>query len=499
MIKRLEGFAPRARPLSDGRYLVGYGHVKSTRRGVRITRADAEMLLIFDLSRIEKAINSCLATPLNSNQYDALVSFVHNVTPSKFLDSWVLECLNKGDHIAAANAMAAWRLGHTRGRLQVVDALVRRRAIEMSRFLEPVGREWHATSAVHRPVEDIEWRSNAPISAKVDSALGDRNLVEPVDSVKSRKRSRSDSVNSDEGLIEQAARRTLSQIEQSIPSISGVVKTRRERVEPSEPAQVQSETNKTDALKERINRLLDREEKIAKSVPENNEKIITPEDVARAVSNTDFKSIEPGGQSLIRNQAVETRNDQGQTKDSTKIAAQKTDVLPQLSQLLEEIEDEADSGPDRLQEFETHSEDSQDQEFSPNAGTAEVLDIPDPIEDVTKTEVPPAKQVESNKPLTQNAAKGNVASVFDVPAQSAQRSGAHRSSANWQRWLWGVVFLVSVCLVCWGVFSFWDASNATENVTRAEAGFGPALIGVGLVSSAISLYFIIASLWGADA
>ena len=40
LIKSFEGFRARATQLSNGRWMLGYGHTASAREGVRITRTD---------------------------------------------------------------------------------------------------------------------------------------------------------------------------------------------------------------------------------------------------------------------------------------------------------------------------------------------------------------------------------------------------------------------------------------------------------------------------
>ncbi|MFC7290108.1 lysozyme [Hirschia litorea] len=149
LIKSFEGYRERATRLPDGRWVIGHGHVKSAREGVRVSPEDAEALLVYDLKPIEQAFEDLLFSPLNQNQHDALVSFVFNISLGLFRDSDVLHRLNTGDHLGAANALEAWRKARINGQVCVVDALVRRRAIEKALFLEhPDGRATAATPLV---------------------------------------------------------------------------------------------------------------------------------------------------------------------------------------------------------------------------------------------------------------------------------------------------------------------------------------------------------------
>ncbi len=138
-IKLLEGFRPRATPLGDGRWAVGYGHVASTQRTSIVTRAQADLLLRYDLNVISEALSGLIYTPLNSNQIDGLGSFIYNVGLEAFATSDVLRLINAGALLEAASAMEAWCHATVGGRSQEVDGLIRRRAMEKALFLKPEG------------------------------------------------------------------------------------------------------------------------------------------------------------------------------------------------------------------------------------------------------------------------------------------------------------------------------------------------------------------------
>ena len=163
LIKSFEGFRARSTRLPDGRWTIGHGHVRTAREGVRISRDDAELLLIYDIRRIEAEIEDCLLSPLNANQYNSLVSFVYNISPGQFRQSDVLRMLNRGEHIAAAMGMEAWRKARINGQLMIVDALVRRRAAEKALFLEhPEGRALCPTPLIS-PEFDPQWHQSGDL------------------------------------------------------------------------------------------------------------------------------------------------------------------------------------------------------------------------------------------------------------------------------------------------------------------------------------------------
>jgi lysozyme len=164
MIKRLEGYRRKAARLSDGRWIVGYGHVRTARQGVEVSEADAEALLIYDLISVSHGINASAHTPLTQNEFDALVSFAFSIGLESFRQSLVLRRLNEGAHLQAACAMELWRKSEVEGEIIVVDALVRRRAAEKALFLTPPGAWTPAPSGVLQPRLDLDVTGAVPLA-----------------------------------------------------------------------------------------------------------------------------------------------------------------------------------------------------------------------------------------------------------------------------------------------------------------------------------------------
>lgn len=154
LIRSFEGFRETSIRLPDGRWTVGYGHVRTAREGVRISEEDALELLTHDLKAIEDGLGSLLYAPVNQNQFDALVSLAFNISLGQFRDSDVLQAVNAGDEIAAAAGFDGWRKARVNGRLIIVDALVRRRAAEKALFLEPIEGRPSAPTPIVTPVFD---------------------------------------------------------------------------------------------------------------------------------------------------------------------------------------------------------------------------------------------------------------------------------------------------------------------------------------------------------
>lgn len=151
LVKAFEGYRAQAARLSDGRWTIGYGHTLTARDGAQVSEADADALLIYDLTATAATIKPLITTTLTHNQFDALCAFAFSVGPASFRDSTVLRLVNAGHLLQAAGAMELWRRTEFEGEDIVVDGLVRRRVAEMALFLTPPGGWLPAPSAVLRP------------------------------------------------------------------------------------------------------------------------------------------------------------------------------------------------------------------------------------------------------------------------------------------------------------------------------------------------------------
>ena len=171
LIKRFEGYRRKAAQLPDGRWTIGYGHMLTARKGAEVSEADAEALLIYDLLAVTQAVKDQVHAPLNAHQFDALCAFAFNIGLSNFAGSGVLKRLNEGAPILAACAMELWRKAEVGGEAIVVDALVRRRAVEKALFLTPEDEDWPtAPSHLLQPLLDTGARGVVPAQTPVEVA-----------------------------------------------------------------------------------------------------------------------------------------------------------------------------------------------------------------------------------------------------------------------------------------------------------------------------------------
>lgn len=153
IIQRHEGFRAEPVQMPDGAWVVGYSHVRAGEPGPALTEVEAADLLTMDVAPTERLVNALVKQPLTQSQFDALVSFAFSIGGEAFATSQVLRRVNAGDFVAAACAMDAWRKAEVNGELEVVDALVRRRADEKALFLKEVDSA-ASPSVIMRPKLD---------------------------------------------------------------------------------------------------------------------------------------------------------------------------------------------------------------------------------------------------------------------------------------------------------------------------------------------------------
>lgn len=138
LIKSHEGL--RTNAYADAGYgwdraTIGYGHTSQAgppkvSKGMKISEAEAELILRRDLEAVEKAVRSLVKVPLTDNQFGALVSFTFNVGNGAFKDSTLRRLLNAGDYSGAAAQFKRWNKSNGK----VLKGLVRRREDEAALF-----------------------------------------------------------------------------------------------------------------------------------------------------------------------------------------------------------------------------------------------------------------------------------------------------------------------------------------------------------------------------
>jgi lysozyme len=168
IIKAFEGFRPRYTELPDGRWVIGYGHVRKSKEGAKVSEDEAEAILReYDLPPVEQLVADSVLAPLNQNEFDALVSLAYNIGAKAFACSDVVAHINAGNRLASASAFDHWRRAKIGGRVQIVDVLVRRRAAEKSLFLQTSGQMPAASSRLYRAMHDANGLPTPPKAREI--------------------------------------------------------------------------------------------------------------------------------------------------------------------------------------------------------------------------------------------------------------------------------------------------------------------------------------------
>lgn len=137
-VKKNEGFKAKMYKDSGG-YSIGYGTFLATPelvaryKGRTLTESEATMLMLERVALIETSINTHVKVPLTQDQFDALVDFSYNEGIGAFERSTLLEILNAGMYLAAADQFKRWDM--TGG--QHSPGLAARREQEWAMFRGP--------------------------------------------------------------------------------------------------------------------------------------------------------------------------------------------------------------------------------------------------------------------------------------------------------------------------------------------------------------------------
>ena len=89
---------------SSDKLEIGFGHKQNTTPNQRILTRDAEVLLAYDLKVAEAILNESITVDLSQNQFDALISLIHDVGADKFTQSTLVKVINKNPNDLAIKA-----------------------------------------------------------------------------------------------------------------------------------------------------------------------------------------------------------------------------------------------------------------------------------------------------------------------------------------------------------------------------------------------------------
>lgn len=132
LIMYYEGLRLKAYQDTGGVWTIGYGHTgPEVKKGLVITREQAEEYLATDLHEAELAVQRCVHWGMSQHQFDALVSFVYNLGVKQFENSTLLKKLNAKDILGASKEFGRWV--YDDGKVQ--PGLIERREAERKLFL----------------------------------------------------------------------------------------------------------------------------------------------------------------------------------------------------------------------------------------------------------------------------------------------------------------------------------------------------------------------------
>lgn len=136
LIKEFEGFRSEAYLCPANVWTIGFGSTfypdgRKVKKSDRITKEEAEKLLMTTVQTFADGVNKAVKVPLTSNQFSALVSLCFNIGISAFQKSTLVRVLNEGNYGEAANQFLRWN----RGGGKVLAGLTRRRNRERELFL----------------------------------------------------------------------------------------------------------------------------------------------------------------------------------------------------------------------------------------------------------------------------------------------------------------------------------------------------------------------------
>jgi len=135
LIKKFEGLELNAYQCAAGVWTIGYGHTKGVFEGQKITKAEADEMLVLEMEEYEKAVNDAVTISIDQCMFDALVSWTYNLGPSNLNASTMLKVLNSGNYDGVPEQIKRWNKAGGK----VLEGLIRRRNAEALLF---EGKNW---------------------------------------------------------------------------------------------------------------------------------------------------------------------------------------------------------------------------------------------------------------------------------------------------------------------------------------------------------------------
>lgn len=134
-IKPFEGLRLTAYKCPAGVWTIGYGTTRGVYKGMKITKLEANALLLQDIKEVVNSLHRLCKVALNENEIIALCDFIYNLGSGSFQRSTLRQKLNRGEKRRAASELLKWNKARVNGVLKPLAGLTRRRKAEKEVFL----------------------------------------------------------------------------------------------------------------------------------------------------------------------------------------------------------------------------------------------------------------------------------------------------------------------------------------------------------------------------
>jgi lysozyme len=163
LVKRWEGFKPKAYRCPAGKWTIGYGITADAgigvvpQPGMAVTQEEADRHLRLALEKFAAQIRPAITAPVTANEFGAFLSLAYNIGPGAFRRSSALRHFNAGDKARAAEAIKLWNKATVNGRKTTLQGLVNRRADEVRLFLMPAAPTYELGRIEDEPPAPTGW------------------------------------------------------------------------------------------------------------------------------------------------------------------------------------------------------------------------------------------------------------------------------------------------------------------------------------------------------
>ena len=135
LIKKFEGCELESYRCSANVVTIGFGHTRTAKEGMTITREEADMLLEEDIRSFETSVLSLVEVDLKQCEFDALIAWTFNLGAGNLKSSTLLKRINAKDWNDVHHQIKRWNKANG----TVLQGLIRRREAEALLFQ---GKDW---------------------------------------------------------------------------------------------------------------------------------------------------------------------------------------------------------------------------------------------------------------------------------------------------------------------------------------------------------------------